>query len=398
MSPQVTAVDHFAGGGGWSVACRALGIIEYGIEIMPAAIRTRSANGFRTIYRDVWSGLSHPSLVPAHRLYIASPPCQTFSLAGNGEGREALGDVFQAIEDRRYEDPARLFELTRMLDPRTALVLTPLAHIWHHRPELVALEQVPQVLPVWHAIAAVLRTIGYSVWVGILSSEMYGVPQTRQRAILMARLDGVAEPPTPRHSRYYPLEPHRLDRDVEPWISMADALGWGMTARPSLTVTSGGAETGGYEPFPTNARATMEKAQRRGEWLIGNQDSQLGGGRKRRHSRPVDAPSGTLTATSRSWKWADRPATTVTGDPRITAREHHEAGEQFGTALTLTRDEASTLQSFPAGHIWRGPKTKQFLQIGNAVPPLLARAILAALLDPPRQRNPWEDVFAEVAG
>ncbi|MEI3845233.1 MULTISPECIES: DNA cytosine methyltransferase [unclassified Microbacterium] len=398
MNPPIVAVDHFAGAGGWSVAARRLGIVEYGTEIMREAIRTRSANGFRTIYRDVWSGLFHPWLVPPHEMKISSPPCQTFSLAGNGEGRDALSDVLQAIDDRRYVDVHSLFALTKLLDPRTALVLTPLAHVWAHRPRLVALEQVPQVLPVWNAIASVLRTVGYSVWTGILSSEMYGVPQTRQRAILMARLDGVAEAPVPTHSRYYPLEPHRFDPGVLPWVSMAEALGWGMTERPSLTVTSGGAETGGYEPFPTNARAAMEKAQARGAWIIGNQDSQLGRGMKRRQSRHVSAPAQTVTGQARTWKWADRPATTVAADPRTTAREHHEHGEQSKTALTLTRDEAATLQSFPDDFIWRGSKTKQFLQIGNAVPPLMAGAVLGALIADARERNPWEQIFAEVAG
>lgn len=395
---QLRAVDHFAGAGGWSVAARRLGIVEFGTEIMSQAIRTRSANGFRTIYRDVWSGLFHPWLVPAHDMKISSPPCQTFSLAGNGEGRDALSDVLEAIDDRRYMSADRLFELTSLLDPRTALVLTPLAHVWVHRPRLIALEQVPQVLPVWNAIGRVLRALGYSVWTGILSAEMYGVPQTRQRAILMARSDGVAEPPTPTHSMYYPLEPHRLDGGVLPWISMAEALGWGMTERPSLTVTSGGAETGGYEPFPTNTRAAMQKAQARGAWIIGNQDSALGRGMKRRQSRHVSAPAQTVTGQARNWKWANRPATTVAAGPRITAREHHEHGEQSKTALTLTRDEASTLQSFPGDFVWKGSKTKQFLQIGNAVPPLMAEAILGALLADPRDRNPWEQIFSEVAG
>lgn len=398
MTPRLVAVDAFAGAGGWSVAARRLDIIEYGVEIMRQAIRTRSANGFRTIYRDVWSGLFHPWLVPTHDLKITSPPCQTFSMAGSGEGRDALGDVLQAIDDRRYESPARLFELTQMLDPRTALVLTPLAHVWAHRPRLVAMEQVPQVLPVWRAIGAVLRSLGYSVWTGVLSAEMYGVPQTRARAILMARLDGVAEPPTPTHSRYYSSQPSRRDPGVAPWVSMAEALGWGMTERPSLTVTSGGAATGGYEPFPTNARATMERAIQRGAWIHTNQDSQLGGGTKRRYSRETDRPAPTLTGQARNWKWADAPATTVAGKGEISAREHHGHGEQSGTALKLTVDEAAALQTFPNDHIWRGSKTSQFLQVGNAVPPLLAQAVLGALISDPRERTPWESVFAEVAG
>lgn len=422
MTPQITAVDHFAGLG-WGVACHALGIREYGVEKAKEAIWSRSANEMRTIYRDVWSGLFHPSLVPAHRLYIASPPCQTFSMAGNGEGREALDDVLTAIDDRRWTDAESLFELTEIMDPRTALVLTPLAHVWAHRPVLVALEQVPEVLPVWHAIAAVLRTLGYSVWTGILRAEQFGVPQTRKRAILMARLDGKVEPPVPTHSRYYSTNPARLDPGVEKWVSMAEALGWGMTERPSLTVTSGGAATGGYEPFPTNARKTMERAQDAGAWEYREAVKSMGAGMVERHgerpSRSQDEPAFTIRANAggsepggfkwvvrngeaedlSAWGRTDIPAPTVAGDSRLPRRAFRKNGErQMDGAIRLTRDEAATLQSFPSEFEWRGSKTKQFLQIGNAVPPLMGAAILSALLAEPGVRDAWDLVFAEVAG
>ncbi|WOF23809.1 DNA cytosine methyltransferase [Microbacterium betulae] len=408
------AVDAFAGVG-WGVACEWLGVREYGIERAKEAIRSRTANGMRTIVRDVWSGLFFPWLIPAHRLYIASPPCQTFSMAGNGEGRDALADVLAAIDDESWKKPEQLHGLADRLDPRTALVLTPLAHIWAHRPELVALEQVPEVLPVWHAIAAVLRTLGYSVWTGILRAEMFGVPQTRKRAILMARLDGKVQPPAPTHSRYYSTDPSRLDAGVEKWVSMAEALGWdsddpreahalrgaGQTERygerpgrradqpaPTLRANGGGNASGGF----------VWKVPRRGERLETNQDSQLGGGRKERYSKSVDAPAPTLTARADLWKWKDAPATTVAGKGEVTTREHHGHGEQSGTALKLTRDEAATLQTFPPDFAWRGSKTSQFLQIGNAVPPLMGAAILGALLAEPGVRDAWDLVFAEVAG
>ena len=252
---MIVAVDHFAGLG-WGVACHRLGIREYGVELAKSAIRMRRANGMRTIYRDVWTGLFDSEMVPEHDLYIASPPCQTFSMAGKGEGRKALDDVLGLIERRAYRYGWLLEDLARNLDPRTALVLTPLAHIWQHRPRLVALEQVPEVLPVWHAYAAVLRSIGYSVWAGIMRAEQYGVPQTRKRAILMARLDGKVEPPVPTHSRYYSTDPARLDPGVEKWVSMAEALGFGLESRPSPTVTGGGTETGGAEPIAKYARYT----------------------------------------------------------------------------------------------------------------------------------------------
>lgn len=442
MIPQITAVDHFAGVG-WGVAAHRLDVREYGVEIAPSVIRIRSANGMRTIYRDVWAGLFHPWLVPAHRLYIASPPCQTFSIAGSGDGRAALNDVLQAIDEERWKNASSLFALTELMDPRTALVLTPLAHIWAHRPELVALEQVPEVLPVWHAIARALRAFGYSVWTGIVRAEQYGVPQTRKRAILMARLDGKVEPPTPTHSRYYSTDPGRLDPGVEKWVSMAEALGLGLLSRPSPTITGGGTETGGAEPIAKLARYTQSD-----DWALRGNQRPPGG--TEYHSRSIEAPAQTITSQAdlsrfvarkamgsgmverhgerpgrsldqpaftirgnaggmepggfvfreelRDWEWLDAPATTVAGDPRITAREHHEHGEQSGTSLRLTYLEAAALQSFPNTLAWPGNQGQRFLAVGNAVPPLMAQAVLSALLEPAGERDAWDHVFAEVAG
>ena len=408
----ITAVDHFAGLG-WGVACLRLGIREYGVELAASAIRMRSANGLRTIYRDVWTGLFHQSLVPEHDLYIASPPCQTFSMAGKGEGRKALDDVQQAIYERRFEDPAALVELTDDFDPRTALVLTPLAHIWAHRPRLIALEQVPEVLPVWHAYAAVLRGLGYSVWVGVMRSEQYGVPQTRKRAILMARLDGKVEPPRPTHSRYYSTDPGRLDPGVEKWVSMAEALGFTDPSRVFAGAGGNSVNTAGQRPRQMSEPSHTITGGGSPVWVA---RKAMGAGMVKRHGdrpgRTLDQPAFTIRGNAggmepggfvfreelRDWQWLDAPATTIAGDPRITAREHHEHGEQSGTSLRLTYLEAATLQSFPASMRWPGNQGERFLAIGNAVPPLLAEAILAALLAPPAERDAWDSVFAEVAG
>lgn len=402
MTPHIVAVDAFAGVG-WGVACDRLGIREYGADNAASVIRTRSANGMRTIYRDVWAGLFEPSLVPPHRMSIASPPCQTFSMAGGGEGRQALDDVLTAIDDESWKSPAALHALGERMDPRTALVLTPLAHIWAHRPELVALEQVPPVLPIWRRIAQVLRTLGYSAWSGILHAEQYGVPQTRDRAILMARLDGPVKPPTPTHSRYYTAQPKRLDPGVEKWVSIAEALGWGMTERPYPTIATA-RETGGPDKEKVGgsaARAAIYAEQDAGRWVYRN------GNQPNAARRTADAPAPTVMfgAAVNDVRWVfERPATTVVGSfsPDVIAapghRDRETSRQDAPGSVRVTFEEAAALQSFPPDFVWKGTKTARFQIVGNAVPPLMAEAILRSLLAPAEKRDAWSEIFAEVAG
>ncbi len=82
-----------------------------------------------------------------------------------------------------------------------------------------------------------------------------------------------------------------------------------------------------------------------------------------------------------------RPATTVTGDPRISTprayrkskpRSGKEWASQFDEAIRVGVEEAAVLQGFRADYPWQGSRTRCFLQIGNAVCPPVARLVVAA--------------------
>lgn len=392
-------LDLFAGAGGWDVAARELGVDSLGVEIMPEARATREANGLNTsAISDVWQMAEHLSRedFSYYDGLIASPPCQTFSMAGKGAGREALDYVLSQIDHKVYETVMGLRNCVKMfdLDERTALVLVPLL-FWHHmRPRWVAFEQVPTVLPVWEAMAEVMREAGYSVWTGNLHAEQFGVPQTRKRSILMARRDGASVvAPRATHSKYYPRDKTRLDPGVKPWVSMAQALGWDGSMGDVLA--SNGTVRDCSDPSPT-LTGSMDNGNFR---LV--QDRQLGKGRLERHGKPKDrttdepsysmrgqasgsAPGGGYVL-SQKFAGAGQTAIDTAGQiPReMEEPAHTVTGKATATWVQPTRrvtlEEAAILQGFPRDFVFCGSKGKQYLQVGNAIPPPLAKAILQSL-------------------
>lgn len=358
------ALDLFRGAGGWSVACQRLDIEDWGVEIMPQANATAELAGHKTAWHDVWEPQSYD-----FDALIASPPCQTFSAAGKGSGRKALDDVLAAVRDGSWKSIDRLREVGASVgDERTALVLSPLHYWWKIRPQWVAFEQVPTVLPVWEACAEEMRAEGYSVWTGNLQAEQYGVPQTRRRAFLIASRERVVRMPTPTHSKYYSRSPEKLDAGVEKWVSMAEAL----PNRADHTLRTG-VNSAIVGPGPKRDQLMAE-----GRWRECHKPQE----------RPTSAPSPTITSQTSGWvtdplpEWSHhRPSTTIVGSfkPEIVAAPGYRttvSRQNAPDSVRVSVQEAGVLQSFPADYDWQGAKTKQYLQVGNAVPPLLAEAVL----------------------
>ncbi|TWD73146.1 DNA (cytosine-5)-methyltransferase 1 [Kribbella amoyensis] len=314
-------VDLFAGPGGLDVAARWLGVAAVGIEWDANACATRRAAGIRTKHADVRD--FGPKDFPAATILTGGPPCQTYTVAGSGAGRRALDRVLAFVKKMAAGESIGLHELD---DERTGLVLEPLrwaleAHALQRPYEAIVLEQVPAVLPVWAGIAEALEGIGYKASYGVLHTEEYGVPQTRRRAILIARRDEKPELPAPTHRRFRRgVERLAGDPDLLPWETMGGAL----------------KRSGGFT-------------------VISNYGT--GGDPKLRGRRTSVEPAATVTGkVSRN---------------RLVSSDGAELDR-------FTLSEAGRLQTFPADYPWSGKDVSQ--QIGNAIPPLLAAHVLAAAL------------------
>jgi DNA (cytosine-5)-methyltransferase 1 len=205
---SVTIRDDYAGVG-WSEGLDLLGRSDVGIEWDASSCATRAACGHATIRADLSGGA--PIVDRAWEGYIASPPCQTFSAAGEGGGRSALGRLVFAIHNHDWHPSG--------LDERTAHALHTARTALNIDARWIALEQVPAVLPVWEAIAFELHRDGWSTWTGVLNAADYGVPQTRKRAILCASRDRVVHRPPPTHAETLGMFGEM------PWVSWGDALG-----------------------------------------------------------------------------------------------------------------------------------------------------------------------------
>lgn len=383
-------LDLFAGPGGWDTGLRYAGHAGFivGIEHDAAACATAVAAGHPRIRADVATYPTAPFVGKVDGL-IASPPCQAWSSAGERRGERDKAAVFR----RMLAYAAGLAPSEhRWADERSALTAEPIRWVVDLLPRWIAFEQVPAVLPLWQYAAELLRVLGYQAWAGVLSAEQYGVPQTRKRAILIARRDGLpVGPPTPTHQAYragrdVATAPDLFGDPLPPPVSMAQALGWGLPERPAWTVTSGGTGTGGAEVFGSAAsRAELRD--------VVAQARNSGPGAER-EPRTVEAPSYTIRAqgsgshpSGTEWvlrngaqdnateRRADEPAGTV----YCSRPGNLEWVVGDGTAR-VTVEEAAILQSFPPGYPWQGTKSKQYEQVGNAVPPLLAAAIGRPLL------------------
>lgn len=409
-------VDLFAGPGGWDVGAAALDLHPIGIENDPAACATRYAAGLATWQQSVPDVTDDQLDRLAGHVdgLIASPPCQDFSKAGKGAGIDGdKGELMWQV-------------------PRWADAL---------RPRWIACEQVPPAEAWFRLFAHHLRAAGYSTWCGVLCAADYGVPQTRRRVFLLASLERAVTPPDPTHAEGG-AEPSLFTPGLAPWVTMADALGWAGNGRvgfaraddrgdspdgyrerdrrapnePSHAVTgkarSWTLNTGrDWKPGGTRADAqTIDPAASPAPAVTGKSGGQwqLNPGRtptqpnRRTYDLNEPAPTIAFGHDAAGWQWiterrndqtgtpADvewptkRPATTIAGrglvpDPGANANRFNDATKSRNDGYRITAPEAGVLQSFPVDYPWQGSTTAQFQQIGNAVPPLMARAVLEHL-------------------
>ncbi len=384
-----THIDLFAGAGGLSEGLSEAGFHSlFANELMPVYASTYARNhvGSKVLtddirFLDAEKIREELGLIKGELSLLAGgPPCQGFSINA----------------------PVRSTE-----DHRNHLFKDYLRFVSAFMPKIVLIENVPGLVSfengaTLHAILEALANLGYGADVRILGAAYYGVPQMRWRTIIIgfrgAELPDGAFPNPIFHAPIRPNFTSTFDgrnlvcaplSNVEArFTTVYEAIG----DLPFLECGERGDTVKDYlcEPF-----CDYQKSLRNGSVGVYNHESPaLSKQNIERMSHippggnwtniPFDLlPKGMQRArksdhTKRYGRVTkDGLASTILTkcDPHWGAFIHYEQNRSF------TVREAARIQSFPDHYIFNGSMAEQFAQVGNAVPPLLAKAIGNCLIN-----------------
>lgn len=353
-----TAIDVFAGAGGLSLGLIWAGFdLKFALDLDEASVRTYRRNFSHNVAQLDVLTVSGADLLAAAGLekgelglLAGGPPCQGFSI------------------QRRGDDD----------DDRNNLVLEFARLVKETRPEFFLMENVLGIKnrrgkKVFSAFRDLMESAGYYCHVQVLNAADYGVPQIRKRVFVVGeRTDGVGV-----YFRF-PEPSHR----PENWVTVRQAIG-DLPPPP---------EDGSEHPnWPNHRRERLSAINRLRISFVPE-----GGGREhippelqlRCHRVSVEKAGHRYVYGRLAW---DEPAGTITArfDSFTRGKFAHPSENR-----TITLREGARLQTFPDWFVFEGSKVAIARQIGNAVPPLLAKALGEAIIRAMQERRSGASALA----
>jgi DNA (cytosine-5)-methyltransferase 1 len=365
-------LDLFCGAGGMSLGFQLAGYeIALGVDNDALACRTHDHNFDRRCVQADIVTIPDPKAflegwgLPSVDVIVGGPPCQGFSRVGRGKLRSLKNDPTYIHDPRNqyYKEFIRFVEALR-----------PLYFVVENVPDMQYYADADGLL--MQKVLRRCRELGYVVDSRVLRAEHYGVPQTRRRLLITGNTLG--------QEIRWPDKTHESS-PITVWEAIGD-----------LPIVAHGHREDEMPYEPRCKRNAYRRFMRRGAnrvlynhqtrwhneqdlaafaWLTeGGKYAQL----PREYKRYRDD-----IFRDKYWKlYRDRPSWTIEAHIGKDTYRHIYPSREGGPEppRTISVREAARLQSFPDRFRFLGPFTRQFYQVGNAVPPLLARALAEAIL------------------
>lgn len=342
MSKKNTVIDLFCGCGGLSQGFIDAGYeISLGIDKWKDAIETFNFNhkGSKGIVADLLE--LNPNTVSKNEnitkvdVIVGGPPCQGFSIAGK-----------RIVEDERNQ-----------------LYKTFVNFVDYFKPKAFLMENVPNIMSMGKGaikkqIVKDFEKLGYKVSHQILLASDYGVPQNRKRAFFVG-LKNNTEFEFPK-----PTTPGKK-------ITSKEAI----SDLPEQTIEDG-------KPYLNEFQSPFQKKMRNGNKVIFNH--QITEHKEKTVEIISMIPDGgnykNLPTELHSTRKVNIAWTRLNSQkPSFTIDTGHNHHFHYEFNRVPTARESARLQSFHDDFIFLKGKTSQLKQIGNAVPPLLAKEIAITL-------------------
>lgn len=361
MNEKIKVIDLFAGVGGLSYGFahdNAFEIIAAN-EILPKMAKAYELNHptVKVYCRDIKDfGLFDLEKDFGKKeeeidLIIGGPPCQSYSTVGKRVIDDPRGKLFQ--------------EYYRILKE-----VKPKAFIFENVKGLLSIKKGE----LFKTIISLFESLGYKVYHKVLNSADYGVPQYRERVIIIgSKLDNSFHYPEPTHYNDG-NNCNLLNHNLKPYLTLSEAIG-------DLPFINSGEESFDYATEPQNyfqklmrqnasTKIMDHNAPNNNEKLIKIMKSLPDGGTPEDLPEELKPTSGFKNTYCRLW-W-NRPCTTITRNlstPSSSRCIHPKAPRP------LTTREGARIQCFPDNYIFYGSRSDKNLQIGNAVPTFLSIAL-----------------------
>lgn len=343
---KLRVIDLFAGVGGLSYGFahnenfEIVMANEYEKEIATAyRMNHPTVNVIQGDIRDITEDQLRAIMGDGIDIIVGGPPCQSYSTLGK----------------RQMDARAHLFEeYCRVLS-----IVQPKLFIFENVSGLLSMQGGKLI----EVIKEEFRKLGYEVKSKLLNAVDYGVPQYRDRVILVGmKGQNIFEYPAPTHGEG--LKPH---------LTVSDAFS-------DLPTLKSGEECTQYATPPQNefqkflransTELTENVAPTNGAHLIRIMEALPDGGSKDDLPEEIRPKSGYGNTYAKMW-WK-RPAPTVT---RNFATPSSSRCVHPRDSRAMTTREGARLQSFPDDYKFYGSRSMKNLEIGNAVPPLLSIAL-----------------------
>lgn len=363
---MIPVVDLFAGAGGFGIASRIAGAdLRLSVEIDPRAcetLRLNEADDAHSIHEGSVLDLTGESLRQMAGLTSSDPlvvvggaPCQPFSKNAywTDPGEDSrLRLAFYRGDQTVYKRPPSITEARP--DDRRDLLLEFARLTIESSADGFVLENVPSIFhprnrETLKLFVDTLKEAGMEISVFKGNSAEFGVPQKRQRVFILGSRSRVPQLPEITHSE----EPSVF---LKPFVTVGDALsGYGAQEffEPEEVVSGRWADHLAEVPPGWNYKA---------------------------HTAWAGHPNPTFEAESRFWNFLlklhpEKLSWTVAASPGPWTGPFHWESRRLRTP------ELAAIQSFPEGYRFAGSRRERVKQIGNAVPPKMAAAVVAKVLE-----------------